>query len=319
MCIAIFQPAGKELPKETLANCWKVNDDGAGMLYTHNGTLYAHKELISFEDFYDYYKHVYDLVGEVSPMVLHFRIKTHGLISYMNCHPFLVNENLGFVHNGILSNVDVHRAGKTSDTYELNKQILQKLPTNFLKHEGTIALLKKFCSGSKLVFLDNEGNHTIINENLGSWDDGVWFSNTSYKGYRTTSTRRWNTGNAYGYNYNRSTTGAASTKSNTTVGASTTKTNGYNYGGTTDWDSDTGWRSPYTASTTPTGNSAARAPSATRAQTCQLCQTETLTMKEEKEYGVCEKCMMRLDWSAVNTEIKNDTVDDSTVASEIQE
>ena len=27
MCIAIFQPAGKELSKETLENCWRVNDD----------------------------------------------------------------------------------------------------------------------------------------------------------------------------------------------------------------------------------------------------------------------------------------------------
>jgi hypothetical protein len=52
--------------------------------------------------------------------------------------------------------------------------------------------LAKFAAGSKLVFLSAnpavQNDYTIINENLGSWDGDIWWSNNSYKYGRSTYT-----------------------------------------------------------------------------------------------------------------------------------
>lgn len=60
MCIAILN-AGKRIQKDKLSNCWKNNDDGAGILYVADGALVAEKfpnvslldSDINFEKFYD--------------------------------------------------------------------------------------------------------------------------------------------------------------------------------------------------------------------------------------------------------------------------
>jgi hypothetical protein len=51
---------------------------------------------------------------------------------------------------------------------------------------------------SKLIFLDRHGNHNIFNEHKGVWDDGVWYSNTSYKPYVAPVTTWKDTEYSYG-------------------------------------------------------------------------------------------------------------------------
>ena len=51
---------------------------------------------------------------------------------------------------------------------------------------------------SKLIFLDRHGNHNILNESKGVWDDGVWYSNTSYKPYVAPVTTWKDTDYSYG-------------------------------------------------------------------------------------------------------------------------
>lgn len=290
MCIAIYQPAGKELSKEIIQNCWTANNDGAGLLFTHNEILYAHKELTDLELFYDYYKHIVEAVGKTTPMVLHFRIKTHGLISLKNCHPFMVNDQIGFVHNGILS-IGIPANSHTSDTFELNAQILQKLPDDFLNYQGCISLLESYCKGSKLVFLNNKGEHKIINEKLGVWEDGCWFSNYSFKSRTYVSPypyqSNFDTSRAYN-NYDDHGTYWNSRINRWTQQAlplsSTTNTNGP--------------LSLPQASSKSIGN-------IQRGQMCLLCEEHELTSEDEKEFGVCNKCMQRLDWNSTTSPGEN--------------
>jgi hypothetical protein len=52
-----------------------------------------------------------------------------------------------------------------------------------LFQDPIIDLIEGRIGYSKLVFLDRHGNHKIMNEHKGTWDDGVWYSNDSYKPY----------------------------------------------------------------------------------------------------------------------------------------
>lgn len=172
MCIAILN-TGKALPKEYLKNSWENNNQGAGMLYNLGGKLTTFKTYDKKEFMNHYYKIRAQIKGNI---VLHFRIATSGYEKYTNLHPFLVNENLGFVHNGIISGLGNKQH---SDTYQFN-DMLKKFKHDFLTCEQTKFFIADYIGSSKLVFLDSKDRYTIINESMGHWVDGDWFSNDSY-------------------------------------------------------------------------------------------------------------------------------------------
>jgi hypothetical protein len=43
--------------------------------------------------------------------------------------------------------------------------------------------ISEYIGYSKLIFLDVDDKYTIINEEMGKWTDGNWYSNDSYKQY----------------------------------------------------------------------------------------------------------------------------------------
>ena len=179
MCIAIYKPEGKVLSQETLTECYDSNPDGAGFMYAQDKKLHIEKGFFSYDSFYKAYKE-----HEHKQAVIHFRIKTHGKIDTTNCHPFAVNNAIGFVHNGIINGFG---DSNHSDTIGFNNSILQPLVHKWgnlaLFQDPIINLIEGRIGYSKLVFLDRHGNHKIMNEGKGVWDDGVWYSNTSYKPY----------------------------------------------------------------------------------------------------------------------------------------
>ena len=194
MCIAIYKPEGKILSQATLTECYDSNPDGAGFMYAENKKLHIEKGFFSFQSFYDAFKK-----HENKQIVLHFRIKTHGKIDTTNCHPFAVNNAIGFVHNGIISGFG---DANHSDTIGFNQSILQPLVSKWgnlaLFQDPIIDLIEGRIGYSKLVFLDRHGNHKIMNEHKGEWDDGIWYSNNSYKPYVAPVTTWKDTDYSYG-------------------------------------------------------------------------------------------------------------------------
>lgn len=180
MCIAILNTKQTTLKKQLLRNCWENNGDGAGMLFINNDNkLETFKEMNSFENFYNKYIDVRKNYGKRN-IVLHFRISTHGKVNETNCHPFTVNDSIGFVHNGMI--YDVPTSADYSDTYMFNEEILKNLKPGFEYNETILDMLGTFIgSGSKLVFLNDEDDWFIVNEAAGHWNLGCWFSNGSYK------------------------------------------------------------------------------------------------------------------------------------------
>ena len=177
MCIAIMKSANKKISKSTLRRCYDANPDGAGFMYAEDKQLVVNKGYFTFKEFYKEYKPHGD-----KQVLLHFRIKTHGQINKDNCHPFLVNSGLGFIHNGIING---YGSNIKSDTIEFNESILQKIVSkhgnNSLFDDPMVELIENVIGYSKLVFLDRHGNYTIMNEKKGNWNDGVWYSNMSWK------------------------------------------------------------------------------------------------------------------------------------------
>lgn len=183
MCVIALKPVDKVVTKRELKNCFSNNSNGAGMMYSvrENGEnlLCVDKGYFGFRKFYKHFRMMEALYPD-SPFILHFRIATSGYISADACHPFMIHDDLAFVHNGIFSKMG---SIKESDTQEFNRTILRRLPKNFLDIEKAKNMVNEYIttSLSKVVFMDNVGNYTIMNESAGIWNDkGVWFSNTGY-------------------------------------------------------------------------------------------------------------------------------------------
>lgn len=177
MCIAIYKPRSVEIPKETLAQCFSSNPDGAGFMFAEKGRLNIQKGFFSFNEFWEAYEKHQD-----KHAAIHFRIKTHGKIDEVNCHPFRINTTLGFIHNGTISG---HGTTEHSDTYMFNEEVIKPMMKRFGKnaiYDDTIkTLIEKYIGWSKLVFLDNYGDYQIFNEASGNWHNGAWYSNHSYR------------------------------------------------------------------------------------------------------------------------------------------
>lgn len=201
MCIAILN-SGNQISKDKLSNSWHNNDDGAGILYVNNGKLVAEKfpnERLSesdqnFEKFYARYVEVYSQHGDL-PMLVHFRIATHGLTpEYL--HPFFVSESVGFVHNGIIYGLGTKDKSDTADFAELLACVsmpnVATLDNPFIEE----SIYRFIEDSNKLIFLDDTGDYRIFNEGIGEWVDGNWYSNKTHS-YKPVS--NWGYGYGKGY------------------------------------------------------------------------------------------------------------------------
>lgn len=179
MCIIVYKPSGISVPYQTLETCWDNNPDGAGFMYPRNGHLVIKKGFMDFELFMKNYLSLED--RDSLPVVIHFRITTHGITAPKNTHPFYIRNNvLGFAHNGTIPGVSTNKV--LSDTQMFNRQILQKLPVDFLSNTATMKLIEDFVGWSRLVFMDNLGAVTVVGWECGEEDElGIWYSNDGWR------------------------------------------------------------------------------------------------------------------------------------------
>lgn len=182
MCIAIYKPSSAVISDETLRNCFENNDDGCGFAYinTDNRGIkrIVVKKTLDFDVFMRQYKRATSIAPD-SPFLIHFRIKTHGKITKDNCHPFYIDDNHVFIHNGIIQGMGYNEL--KSDTMLFNENYLQLLPDGWMNNEGIIKLISNVISTSKIVVMNIDGEVQICNHKAGKVVDGVWYSNESYK------------------------------------------------------------------------------------------------------------------------------------------
>lgn len=191
MCIIASKPAGNEMPNETyISNMFSNNKDGAGLMYAVNGRVHIAKgfmDLASFLDKLDELDCKYGLKN--LPLVMHFRITTHGGTKPENCHPFPISDSegmlkklnchtdIGIAHNGI---IDITPRKGISDTMEyVMSQLapLKKAVPLFYQNKWLVKMIYNAIS-SKMVIMNSKGQLTYIGEF--KEEDGVMYSNTSY-------------------------------------------------------------------------------------------------------------------------------------------
>lgn len=205
MCIIAVVPQGLQLDDDVVQRCWDHNNDGGGFAYVDNkNEIQVFKTMARYQ-FTKHYQEAASEFAKTSPMILHFRIKTHGKTNLENCHPFTTHKNLIFAHNGIISIPIPKEMDEMSDTNVFNEKILKELPPNFNDTWAYRALIHGYIGSSKLAFMDNERRLFIYNERLGDVsDDGVWFSNTTWRDwsanfykYQKNDTSNWRQGRVW--------------------------------------------------------------------------------------------------------------------------
>ena len=177
MCLAIFKPAGVEIDPSHLDNGAEQNPDGAGIAYADGDNIVIKK------GFFDGADTVSKLMKELvsMPVLIHFRWSTGGNVDKSNCHPFQAG-GWAMIHNGVIPAMPDDK--QRSDTFLYVKSKMKRrmrgckdwplLPNSTAKMAGEIG-------HSKLVFLRGNGDAVIVNEKMGEWVDGCWYSNDGYK------------------------------------------------------------------------------------------------------------------------------------------
>jgi glutamine amidotransferase len=120
--------------------------------------------------------------------MFHARYATHGVKNDDNCHPFKVGgrDDTYLAHNGILD-IEIHATDKRSDTRIFAEDTLPTIGgVKALDDDNVWKIISKWASGSKVAILTldpSAGEQCyIINESSGFWDnDGMWWSNDTYK------------------------------------------------------------------------------------------------------------------------------------------
>lgn len=196
MCIIIGKIGGAKFPEmKTLEQCWANNPDGAGLMWAVNGSVFVQKGFMDykhFEQFINDMKRKHDL--DKLPMVLHFRITTHGGTSAQNTHPFPITDEfhmlkklqfkapIAVAHNGIISMADDGKKLGLSDTQMFIKDYLSLMEfPRQLQTENGRELIEKLIE-SKMAFLEGTGTISLIGNFVE--DNGVYYSNNTYKEYR---------------------------------------------------------------------------------------------------------------------------------------
>ena len=159
-------------------------------MWVENNRVRIHKGFMTLKDFNDFLEELGNRLNlKETPVVMHFRITTHGGTKPENCHPFPISDNvntlkklqfvtdIGVAHNGIIHSV-TPRTG-ISDTMEyIASQLvyIKKSNQKFYKDKNMIQLIEN-AIGSKMAFLTASGEIYTIGHF--EEENGILYSNTN--------------------------------------------------------------------------------------------------------------------------------------------
>lgn len=183
MCVAILQKSGAVIPSAGLRGGFSSNKDGAGFAYVdpEQQKVVIRKGFMTYDDLHTAYYDAVKEYGDVSPFLVHMRIKTSGHVSAANTHPFAV-KNGAMIHNGSFFYPSSKYAGPDDDR-KSDTRVLAEHLGNILTYEDVLAaqqgILNAVGQYNKLVFLYDDARYLILNEKNGMWKDDIWYSNGS--------------------------------------------------------------------------------------------------------------------------------------------
>lgn len=181
-----------------LANCFGANEDGFGIAYSpkSENTVYIRKGAMSKSAMRKLFTKLPDL--KEAQVVMHFRNATDGEIVPGNCHPYPLTGDrkllratnlqcgIAVAHNGIIPKKLVKDAGlraKFTDTQQYIMDYMVRLGRLVL--DLKVGVMIQSHAGGKFAVLSP--NKIVL---IGDFteDDGVFYSNSSYKVTKTVVT-----------------------------------------------------------------------------------------------------------------------------------
>ena len=208
MCLAIYKPARAVIPVHHLENGYEGNPMGCGFCWPDGGKVKIVKGMYSFKEFLALYK---DIEARGTPMLIHFRMATHGGKNEFNCHPFsMANEKFALIHNGVIPIATSKDSSgrEMSDTHTFAALVMEPMlhaGINPKKPAFRFLVEQTVGNGNKICVMNAEGEVMIYNMSQGDFEDAVdkdghelkingnvvkiWYSNCCYKYSHRTS--RW--------------------------------------------------------------------------------------------------------------------------------
>lgn len=206
MCMLTFYRPGVVPNLDHLATGAKCNTDGHGFAVIVGDRIETGKGMNPTAVI-----EAFDSVRARHPesyALFHSRITTDGLTNEDNCHPFVVGGDPRTVlaHNGILP--ALARPGKgdnRSDTRILAEDLI---PAGNFGHLSTRRARRRLVRwmgseryGNKVAILTTDPSYGkrayLLNEQLGEWSEGIWYSNSGYLPY-TYRASSWSSSYGYG-------------------------------------------------------------------------------------------------------------------------
>ncbi|MBF6262471.1 hypothetical protein IU443_12990 [Nocardia farcinica] len=186
MCILTFFTPGSAPDLDALNNGALANPDGHGYAVLTGTTTITVGHGLDGAAVLAEFAAVRERFPE-GPALFHSRLATHGRHDLSNCHPFPIGGDVRTVlaHNGILpSHVHPQRGDQRSDTRIAAEDFLPREPFGPWDSWAGRAHLERWLGTDKMVILTVDPAYQrrayIFNEHLGIWDNGTWYSNTSY-------------------------------------------------------------------------------------------------------------------------------------------
>jgi hypothetical protein len=182
MCILCYFEPNAEINPQDLVNGCNANRDGFGFsILKSSGEIITEKSM----DAINLIDRFLDLraMNPNSHSIFHARIATAGEINLENCHPFQIGKmNAVIGHNGHLP-IQIGKNDLRSDSRIFAESLLPKKIHALDDFKG-FDKIQRWAGSSKLVILNGDSKLKnpvyFINEHLGHWVNGAWFSNWSY-------------------------------------------------------------------------------------------------------------------------------------------
>jgi len=151
------------------------NDDGWGLMRMGRRGPVIHRGMpTTFDDFWKIYTKFY----EQFECAVHFRFATQGARDLANCHPYDLGNGVFLMHNGVIPGLKTTNP-TMSDTWHFGELIKPYAAAALQTPDSFNTLLSKAIGGAnKLVIMDKNG-FQIVNAFMGTFDDGIWYSNTT--------------------------------------------------------------------------------------------------------------------------------------------
>lgn len=180
MCLLILKSKSGRVPEQHIRTGFIHNSNGAGIAWSDGSQVHIEKGFFKVKKLL---KAMQKLDGKTA--IIHMRIATMGSICPANCHPFDAGGGWALGHNGCISNTKP--VDDESDTRAFIREHLMPMLEHddraLIDNPSARSMIENRIGYSKMVLINGIGDKVILNEGMGHWLDGVWYSNYTYTSY----------------------------------------------------------------------------------------------------------------------------------------